>query len=89
MKMCRMLALALTAALSLTLWLPAASALEETGEQNGYVFRMKETAIMPLRAAEGVRPVLYAQGYYTADSLEEQALSEGLEVLLDHKVSRE
>lgn len=71
MKICRMLALTLTAALSLTLWLPAASALEETGEQNGYVFRMKETAIMPLRAAEGVRPVLYAQGYYTADSLEE------------------
>lgn len=71
MKMRRLLAFTLTAALGLTLWLPGVSALEEAGEETGYLFRMKETAIMPLNAAEGVQPVPYADGYYTADSLED------------------
>ena len=74
MKMRRLLAFTLTAALGLTLWLPGVSALEEAGEETGYLFRMKETAIMPLNAAEGVQPVPYADGYYTADSLEELQL---------------
>lgn len=70
MKIRRLLAFTLSAALGLTLCLPGASALEEK-EDTGYLFRMKETAVMPLSAAEEIQPVPYAEGYYTVDSLED------------------
>ena len=71
MKKRRLLSAVLCAALGLTLWAPGAAAGEKDGDHTGYVFRVQETAVMPLSAAEGVRPVPYAQGYYTADSLED------------------
>ena len=69
MKLRRFLCLILSAGLVLSLWAPRAAAEEETAQR--YLFRLSESAMMPLSAPEGICAVPYAQGYYTADSLED------------------
>ncbi len=71
MKLRRLAFLLAAAALGLMLCCPWAAALEEPESSDSYVFRMKEPAVMPLNAAYGIQSVPYAEGYYTADSLED------------------